>query len=89
MPPAWASAMASLLSVTVSMAAETSGMPSLIVRVKRVSVLASVGKTDDAWGTSRTSSKVNASLIGITRLLKRIAGAKTLLANRAQASTPP
>jgi hypothetical protein len=56
--------------VTVSIAAETSGMFSLIVRVKRVSVLAAVGSTDDAWGTSRTSSKVNASLIGIAELLK-------------------
>ena len=44
MPPACASAIASRLSVTVSIAAETNGIFSLIVRVNRVSVLAAVGR---------------------------------------------
>jgi hypothetical protein len=36
MPPSWASAMASRLSVTVSMAADTSGRLSSMLRVRRV-----------------------------------------------------
>ena len=36
MPPSWAMTMAMLLSVTVSIAAETSGMLRLIFRVRRV-----------------------------------------------------
>ena len=38
MPPAWAKAMAKLLSVTVSMAAEINGMLRMIFLVKRVEV---------------------------------------------------
>src|ERR1700691_4146440 len=62
MPPACASAIASLLSVTVSMAAEMRGMPSEIVRVRRAEMSTSAGSTEDAAGTSSTSSNVNASL---------------------------
>ncbi len=44
MPPSWAMAMASRRSVTVSMAAETSGMLRAMSRVRRVSRRASRGK---------------------------------------------
>src|SRR4029077_8403477 len=64
-PPAWAIAIASALSVTVSIAAEISGMPSSISRVSRVAVSVSAGKMPDAAGTSITSSKVSACRISI------------------------
>ena len=64
-PPACAMAMASALSVTVSIAAEISGMPRLTSRVRRVRVSVSVGRIDEAAGTSRTSSKVSACRISI------------------------
>jgi hypothetical protein len=63
MPPAWAMAMASADSVTVSIAADTSGMPSSMVLVIRVRVSQSAGSTEDARGSSSTSSKVRASRI--------------------------
>src|SRR5438132_2599417 len=69
MPPAWASAIAKALSVTVSIAAEISGIPRLISRVSRVAVSVSAGRMPDAAGTSITSSKVNACRISIGRLL--------------------
>src|SRR5947207_11347308 len=69
MPPAWAIAIASALSVTVSIAAEISGMPRLISRVSRVLVSVSAGRVPDAAGTSITSSKVRACRISIGRLL--------------------
>ncbi len=65
MPPAWAMAMASRLSVTVSMAADTSGMFRLISRVNLVSVVTWVGMTSDGPGSSKTSSKVSPSRISI------------------------
>ena len=40
MPPTWAMTIAMRLSVTVSMAEESSGMPSSMVRVTRLAVLA-------------------------------------------------
>src|SRR5882672_5304044 len=49
-------------SVTVSIAAETTGTSSAIVRVSRVAVETSFGRTADSAGTSRTSSKVSPSL---------------------------
>ena len=58
MPPSRASAIAVRASVTVSMAAETSGISSAIVRVNRVAVATSFGSTEDSAGTRRTSSKV-------------------------------
>ena len=62
MPPAWAMAMASRLSVTVSIAAETSGMFSAISRVSRVAML-TCARHDLEWpGRSKTSS--NASPMG-------------------------
>jgi hypothetical protein len=64
-PPACAIAIASALSVTVSIAAEISGMPRLISRVSRVPVSVSAGRIPEAAGTSITSSKVSACRISI------------------------
>src|SRR5262245_51301473 len=47
------------------MAAEISGMFSVMVLVRRVEVLAWAGRTEDAAGTRRTSSKVRASAISM------------------------
>src|SRR5580692_2394539 len=61
MPPSCAMVMASRASVTVSMAAETTGR---LTRMSRVSWLAretSRGRTSEYAGTSSTSSKVSAS----------------------------
>ena len=52
-------------SVTVSMADDNKGMPISIERVRRVFVFVWVGRTSDAAGTKRTSSKVRASIISI------------------------
>ncbi len=60
MPPSWARAMASRDSVTVSIAAETSGMFSSIPRDRRVERSTWLGWTSERPGTSRTSSKVSA-----------------------------
>ena len=60
-PPSRAIAMASLDSVTVSMAADTSGIASEILRVSRLSVEASAGRISEAAGTSSTSSNVRPS----------------------------
>ena len=54
-------AIASPASVTVSIAADTKGMPSVMLRVKRVEVSAWAGRTFEAAGLSKTSSKVRAS----------------------------
>src|SRR4051794_25882615 len=64
MPPACAMAMAKPASVTVSMAAEMSGMPSSTVLVSFVRVSTWEGRTSEAAGTSSTSSKVRASRMG-------------------------
>src|SRR6266480_2632227 len=64
-PPACAIAIASAPSVTVSIAAEISGMPSSISRVMRVRVSVSAGSTLEAAGTSMTSSNVSACWISI------------------------
>ena len=48
-------------SVTVSIAAETIGIASGRLRVSRVAVETSLGRTCDSAGTSRTSSKVRPS----------------------------
>ena len=48
-------------SVTVSIAAETTGTSSTIVRVRRVAVDTAFGSTDDSAGTRRTSSNVSPS----------------------------
>src|SRR6267378_1457043 len=68
MPPDCAMAMAMRLSVTVSMAEESSGMPSSMVAVRRVCVLVSVGRTAEAAGSNNTSSKVSASRICMPHL---------------------
>ena len=60
MPPACAMAMASLASVTVSMAEEMTGTFSEIERVTREETLASFGSTLEAAGLINTSSKVSA-----------------------------
>ncbi len=59
--PSRASAMASGASVTVSIAAETMGILSLILREKRVSRETSRGNTSEKAGTSSTSSNVSPS----------------------------
>ena len=61
MPPSRAMAMARRDSVTVSMAADTSGMASEMLRVRWLAVDASWGSISEAAGTSRTSSKVRPS----------------------------
>src|SRR5947208_1974486 len=62
MPPSRARAIARRASVTVSMAAETTGIASSIVRVRRVRVETSFGRTRDSAGTRSTSSNVRPSL---------------------------
>ena len=62
MPPARAMAMARRDSVTVSIAADTTGMDSSICGVSRVEVDTSAGNTADSAGTRRTSSKVRPCL---------------------------
>ena len=61
MPPTWAMAIAMAASVTVSIAADISGMPSSMVRVSRVRTSVWLGRTAEAAGFRRTSSKVSAS----------------------------
>src|SRR5579884_2028171 len=61
MPPCWASAMASRDSVTVSMAALTTGIFNAILRVRQVRVSASAGSTLLRAGSRSTSSNVKAS----------------------------
>ena len=65
-------AMASRLSVTVSMADEVSGMFSLMSRVSFVETSASAGMISDGPGSSKTSSKVSPSRISMRSL--RFAG---------------
>src|SRR5258707_6474208 len=60
MPPARAIAIAISASVTVSIAAETSGMLSGMFLVKRLWISTFFGCTADCRGTSSTSSKVRA-----------------------------
>src|SRR3954454_14847839 len=71
MPPARAMAMAISASVTVSMAADTSGILRGMVRVRRVTVETSRGWTVECRGTSSTSSKVRPSLGRITLMCSR------------------
>jgi len=63
-PPCCAMAMASRESVTVSIAAETSGIFSRMLRVSWVVTSTRPGTTSDRAGRSSTSSKVKASGIG-------------------------
>ena len=60
-PPARAMVIARSDSVTVSMAALTSGMRKDNWRVRRVWVSTSAGRTSDSAGSNRTSSKVSDS----------------------------
>lgn len=62
-PPSWASAMARRASLTVSMAADSSGILTRMLREIRVLRLTSRGRTLECAGTSSTSSKVSASWI--------------------------
>src|SRR5215831_17358376 len=64
MPPWREMPMARRDSVTVSIAAEASGMLMVSLRVNCVVVSASVGRTEDLPGRSRTSSNVRPSEIG-------------------------
>ena len=59
-PPCCAIAIASRDSVTVSMAALSSGTLNRMFLVKRVVTSTCVGTTSECRGTSRTSSNVNA-----------------------------
>ncbi len=61
MPPSCAMVMARRASVTVSMAEESMGRPSRTDFVSCVPRSISLGRTSEAAGTSRTSSKVSAS----------------------------
>ena len=58
-------AIAILLPVTVSIAAEIKGTPSFMFLVRWVEVSTSEGKTLDAAGTKSTSSKVKPSRMRI------------------------
>ncbi len=74
-PPSCAMVMASRASVTVSMAADTSGMLSAMDFVRRVARLTSRGTTREWAGTRRTSSNVSAFLttrMGFSNPQKRI-----------------
>ena len=62
-PPSWASEMASLVSVTVSIAADNIGIFRRMVLVSCVDKSAVFGSTVECAGTSRTSSKVRASCL--------------------------
>src|ERR1051325_3082372 len=62
-PPCWARAIASAASVTVSIAAEQSGICKRMFRVNCVAVSVSYGKTSERSGISKTSSKVKPSSI--------------------------
>ena len=53
MPPSRASAIASRASVTVSIAADTSGISSVMLRVIRVAVDTSLGRTRDSAGNEQ------------------------------------
>ena len=78
-PPWRAMAMARRDSVTVSMAADASGILSLNCRVKCVRVSTSVGSTEDLPGKSKTSSNVRPSEIGPSIMpssLRRFADAR-------------
>ena len=77
-PPAAAIAMASLASVTVSMAAETIGKLRRMARVSRAPMSVALGITELMPGRSSTSSKASpsgissASTIAIAIILRRI-----------------
>src|SRR3989344_2542439 len=60
-PPSWARQIAARASVTVSMAADNSGILRLMVRVREGFRSTSLGGTLEWAGSSRTSSKVRAS----------------------------
>src|SRR5471032_2404806 len=60
MPPSWAIAIARRASVTVSMAAETTGRFRTMFRLRWVLRLVSRGNTWEYAGTNNTSSKVSA-----------------------------
>ena len=61
MPPSSAMAMAIRSSVTVSIAALTTGVFKEMCLEKRLATLASPGRISEYWGISITSSKVNPS----------------------------
>src|SRR5689334_13648184 len=73
-PPSCAMAMARPASVTVSIAADSSGIFSEMVLVRRVWRLTSRGTTEEWAGSSRTSSKVRA--FWTTRILPFLLCAK-------------
>ena len=84
MPPWRAMAIAIRASVTVSIALESSGMGSSMLRVSRVRVSTRLGTTSDSPGWSSTSSKVRPS--GTTRA--EPAGSSGRWPPRSACSTP-
>src|SRR5680860_456158 len=70
-PPAWAMAMASRASVTVSMAEDRIGTLMEIDRVTREATFTSLGSTLDGPGRIRTSSKVSAMALTFDDVLIR------------------
>src|SRR5262245_9360887 len=66
-----ARAIASRASVTVSMAADTTGIASSSSRVRRVRVETSFGSTSEAAGTSSTSSNASPSLANLSSSARR------------------
>ncbi len=70
-PPSRASAIARRASVTVSIAAETIGMWSVIERVSCVAVETSFGRTCDSAGWRSTSSNVSPSFENLASRARR------------------
>src|SRR5688572_2266401 len=73
-PPSWAIAMASEDSVTVSIAALSSGTFRRMLRVSRVETSTCVGSTVECCGTSSTSSKVSAVTMPVSTSLSVSSG---------------
>ena len=90
-PPSCAIAMARRVSVTVSIAADSSGMFSETVPVRRVLRLTSLGTTRECAGTSKTSSNVSAfrtTRMRFSYAQKRIIPASVLPENRRWRGVP-
>ena len=71
MPPSCAMTIAMSASVTVSIAADSTGMLRVMPRVRRVRGSAWLGNTSEAPGTSSTSSKVRPRRMGVVETMER------------------
>src|SRR3954469_5365494 len=89
MPPSWAMAIAKRASVTVSIAAETTGMFSSSLRVRRLLREASRGRMREWAGRRRTSSKVSAFWITRMDLSRKAALYASRSAPLSRPLTPP